>query len=160
MRAKEQVWSNESSSVSRVTFRFTVNDLSGRFRMLKNKNCSFFSIIVQTVCIYTHTHSLYSLYGLPQWFCSKESTCNVGDTGGPGSVPGWEDPLEKEIPWSNPLKYSYLRNPMHRGAWQVTVHGVTKSWKRLSTHAYTLYMHCIHNIYMLTISEVKSLSHV
>ena len=27
----------------------------------------------------------------------------------------------------NPLQYSYLRNPMDRGAWQATVHGVAKS---------------------------------
>ena len=26
----------------------------------------------------------------------------------------------------HPLQYSCLRNPMDRGAWQVTVHGVTK----------------------------------
>ena len=38
----------------------------------------------------------------------------------------------------HPLQYSYLGNPMDTGAWQVTVHGVSKSWtqlKRLSTHA-------------------------
>ena len=27
----------------------------------------------------------------------------------------------------NPLQYSYLENPMDRGAWQATVHGVTES---------------------------------
>ena len=27
----------------------------------------------------------------------------------------------------NPLKYSHLKNPMDRGAWQATVHRVTKS---------------------------------
>ena len=27
-----------------------------------------------------------------------------------------------------PLQYSCLENPMDRGAWQATVHGVTKSW--------------------------------
>ena len=36
-----------------------------------------------------------------------------------------EDPLEKD---GNPLQYSCLENPMDRGAWQATVHGVTKSW--------------------------------
>ena len=29
---------------------------------------------------------------------------------------------------SNPLQYSCLENPMARGAWRVTVHGVTTSW--------------------------------
>ena len=32
----------------------------------------------------------------------------------------------------NPLQYSCLKNPMDRGAWQATVHGVSKSWTRLS----------------------------
>ena len=32
--------------------------------------------------------------GFPQWLSCKESACNVGD---PGLIPGWEDPLEKEM---------------------------------------------------------------
>ena len=32
----------------------------------------------------------------------------------------------------NSLQYSYLKNPMDRGAWRATVHGVTKSRTRLS----------------------------
>ena len=32
----------------------------------------------------------------------------------------------------NPLKYSCLENPMERGAWWPTVHGVSKSQTRLS----------------------------
>ena len=32
----------------------------------------------------------------------------------------------------NPLQYSCLENSMDSGAWQVTVHGVTKSQTRLS----------------------------
>ena len=32
----------------------------------------------------------------------------------------------------NPLKYSCLKNPMDRGAWWATVHGVAKSWTRRS----------------------------
>ena len=32
----------------------------------------------------------------------------------------------------NPLQYSRLENPMDRGAWQATVHGVSKSWTWLS----------------------------
>ena len=28
----------------------------------------------------------------------------------------------------NLLQYSFLKNSMDRGAWQVTVHKVTKSW--------------------------------
>ena len=36
---------------------------------------------------------------------------------------GWKDPLEKEMA----TQYSCLGNPMDRGAWQATVHGVAKS---------------------------------
>ena len=37
---------------------------------------------------------------------------------------GWEDPLEKEMAAHS--KYSCLGNPKDRGAWWVTVHGITK----------------------------------
>ena len=45
----------------------------------------------------------------------------------------------------NPLQYSCLKNPMNRGAWQATVHGVVKSWtwmKQLSmlTHILPSYI--------------------
>ena len=43
---------------------------------------------------------------------------------------GWEDTLEQEN--INPLPYSCLENPMDRGAWWATVHGVATSWTRLS----------------------------
>ena len=40
----------------------------------------------------------------------------------------------------NPLQYSCLENPIDRGTWRATVHGVTKSWtrlKRLPMHTYS-----------------------
>ena len=65
----------------------------------------------------------------------KESACNAGDL---GSVPGsGRSPGEGH---GNPLKYSCLENPMDRGAWRATVHGVTMSQKRLSSQAHTLYL--------------------
>ena len=51
----------------------------------------------------------------------KESACNAED---PGSVPGWENPLEKGM--VNPLQHSCLENSMDRGSWPVTVHGLSK----------------------------------
>ena len=33
----------------------------------------------------------------------------------------------------NPLQYSCLENPMDRGGWWVTIHGVTKSQTQLSS---------------------------
>ena len=38
----------------------------------------------------------------------------------------------------NPLQYSCLGNPMDRGAWWATVHGVAKNQTQLSTHTYIL----------------------
>ena len=55
---------------------------------------------------------------------------NSGDMRDPGSIPG----PGRSPGWghSNPLQYSCLENPMDRGAWQAIVHGVAKSWTRLS----------------------------
>ena len=56
----------------------------------------------------------------------KASAYNARD---PGSIPGLgRSPGEGN---GNPLQYSCLENPMDRGAWQVTVHGVAKSRTRL-----------------------------
>ena len=38
---------------------------------------------------------------------------------------GWEDPLEKGN--GNLLQYSCLENPMDRGPWKATAHGVAKN---------------------------------
>ena len=47
-----------------------------------------------------------------------------------GSIPGMgQSPGEGH---GKPLQYSCLKNPMDRGAWRATVHGVAKSQARLS----------------------------
>ena len=38
-----------------------------------------------------------------------------------------------------PLQYSCLENPMDGGAWWTAVHGVTKSWTRLSNFTFTFF---------------------
>ena len=64
---------------------------------------------------------------IPQWLSSKESACNARDM---GLIPGWRrSPGEGH---GNPLQYSCLQNPMDGGAWQATVHRVTKSWTWLT----------------------------
>ena len=45
---------------------------------------------------------------------------------------GQEDPLNKDM--ATHSSNSCLENSIDRGAWQATVHGVTKSWTRLSMH--------------------------
>ena len=66
--------------------------------------------------------------GLPCSSVGKESACNAGDLGsiselgratGEGS--------------GNPFHYSCLENPMDRGDWQATVHGVTRVRHDLAT---------------------------
>ena len=59
--------------------------------------------------------------GFPHSSISKESACNAGD---PGSIPGsGKFPGEGN---GNPLQYSCLENPMDRGAWWATVHGIAR----------------------------------
>ena len=41
-----------------------------------------------------------------------------------------------------PLQCSCLENPMDRGAWWAAVHGVVKSWKRLSDFTFTFHFSC------------------
>ena len=65
--------------------------------------------------------------GFPGGSDGNESSCNVGDLGlipGLGRSPGEGN--------GYPLQYSCLENPMDRGAWWATVHGVAKSQTRLS----------------------------
>ena len=48
----------------------------------------------------------------------------AGGTGDLGSIPGWgRSPGGGH---GNPLQYSCLENPMDRGAWGASVHGVSK----------------------------------
>ena len=42
-----------------------------------------------------------------------------------------------------PLQYSCLENPMDGGAWQAAVHGVAKSWTRLSNFTFTFHFHAL-----------------
>ena len=65
---------------------------------------------------------IYHFMGFPGASDSEESACNAGDLGsilGSGRSP--------EGGSGNPLQYSCLKNPMDRGSWWATVHGVAKS---------------------------------
>ena len=55
----------------------------------------------------------------------KESAYNTEDTGDVGSIPGSDRSLEEG--YGNPLQYSCLGHPMHRGVWKAKVHGIAKS---------------------------------
>ena len=84
------------------------------------------------------------IYWLPRWLSGKESAC-------PCRRPGFK-PWVRKIPWGghdNPLQYSCLENPMHRGACKATVHRIAKSqtWlKRLSMYIHTCHKKLSHEI--------------
>ena len=60
--------------------------------------------------------------GFPRGSVGKNLPASTGDASsipGPGRFPGRGK--------RSPLQYSCLENPLHRGAWWVTVHGVAES---------------------------------
>ena len=59
--------------------------------------------------------------GFPVGSIVKNKPVNAGDT---GLIPG-SDKFPREG-YGNPLQYPCLENPMDRGAWWATVHGVEK----------------------------------
>ena len=70
-------------------------------------------------------------WGFPGGSVVKDPPANAGDTGsipGSGRFPGGGN--------GNPLQYFCLRNPMGRGAWWATVHGVAKS-RDMTEHTHT-----------------------
>ena len=72
----------------------------------------------------------------------KNPPAPAGDTRAMSSIPGLG-----RCPGGgngNSLQYSCLENPMHRGAWWATVHGVAKSRTRLSdfTFTFTMWSEC------------------
>ena len=76
---------------------------------------------------------------LPCDSSGKESTYNAGDIKDTGLIPGLgRSPGEGN---GNPLQSSCLENPMDRGAWWATVHGVTKSQTQLSDFTFNVHFH-------------------
>ena len=73
------------------------------------------------------TKNITSLVTFPGSSDTKESACNVGN---PNSIPGLRRASGEGN--GNPIHHSCLENPMDRGAWQATVHRVTKGWTQLS----------------------------
>ena len=69
------------------------------------------------------------LVGKNPTLCAGGDMRDTGSIRGLGRSPGGGH--------GNSLQYSWLENPMDKGAWQATVHMVAKSWIRLqqpSTH--------------------------
>ena len=63
--------------------------------------------------------------GSPGGVVVKNQPAKAGDVRDMGSVPGLgRSPGGRH---GNPLQYSCLKNPMDRGAWWATVHGIAQS---------------------------------
>ena len=104
-------------------------DLFSFFHFSKTSSFAFvltlhlgnFQIDLNFFLLCCHTYSQCT--ERPSWGRSgKESARNVGDG---GLIPGSGRSLEEGNGY--PLQCSCLENPMDRGAWQATVHGVAKS---------------------------------
>ena len=68
---------------------------------------------------------IWSLWTSQGALVVKNTLANAGDVRDAGSIPG-----SGRSPGGgrgNPLQYTNLDNPVDRGAWRATVHGVTKS---------------------------------
>ena len=71
----------------------------------------------------------------------KKLPANAGDARDADLIPG--SGRSPGGGHGNPLQYSCLENPMDRGVWWATVHGVSKSWtgqKQMSMHAHTAFV--------------------
>ena len=111
-------------------------DSSLTFNIIQKKRQSWFlfNIAIQTITVplifffaFEAFMLLHHPSGFPGGSVVTNLPANAGDT---GSIPGWERFPGGEN--GNPLQYSFLGNPMDRGAWRATIHGVTKSQTRPS----------------------------
>ena len=66
-------------------------------------------------------------WGVPKWLSGKKNLpAKAGDAGDVSWIPGSGRSVGGGN--GNLLQHSCLENSMDSGAWQATVHGVTKSW--------------------------------
>ena len=72
-------------------------------------------------------HTLHPrIWGFSGGTAVKYPLANTEDAGDPGSIPGLgRSPGDGN---GNSCQHSCLGTPIDRGAWQATVHGVSKSW--------------------------------
>ena len=79
--------------------------------------------------------SSHWLKGFPGGTVVKNLPANEGDARDSGLISRWG--RSAGLGNGNILQYSCLEHFMHRGAWEATVHGVTKNHTRLSIYTHT-----------------------
>ena len=72
---------------------------------------------------------------LPDSAVVKNLPANTADTKDSALIPGSGRSTGEGN--GSPFQYSYVGNPMDRGAWPATVHGVTKSQTQPCSHVHT-----------------------
>ena len=86
--------------------------------------------------------SLWSVVAPQVMLVVKNPPANAGDVRDAGLISGL-----RRCPGGgngNPLQYAFLENPMDRGAWKATVHGIRKSRTQLSNWAHTCLLSPLH----------------
>ena len=116
------IWEHKQSTVSeniihmsedgKERWKSSTYETIGRLEIIRKESCFKLLEIVDN---------------FPGGSDSKVSAYNAGN---PGSIPGLGRYAGEGN--GNPLQHSCLENSMNGGAWQVTVHGVTKNWTLLS----------------------------
>ena len=100
-----------------LAWRIPWSEEPGRVQSMGSQESDMTEQLIHT---HTHTHTRY-LWTFPGGSAVKNLSAKAGNTGsipGMGRSPGGEN--------GNPLQYFCLGNPMDRGAWQATIHGVTE----------------------------------
>ena len=86
---------------------------------------------LMSLLIHEHLKASWALRGASQVaLVVKNPPADVGDVRDVGSIPELGRSLGEGN--GNPLQYTFLENPMDRGAWWATVHGVAKSQTQLA----------------------------
>ena len=97
-------------------FSFTLSLIFCDFMM-------FYRLSIWIRSLFLHL-AINTWHRLPQWPSGRESACQCRRCRRWGFYPGsGRSPGEGN---GSPLQYSCLENPMDRGAWWATVHGVAK----------------------------------
>ena len=103
---------------------FAKEDLEFSERPLSNALAAV-CVLKTPITIHQLNRGFKPHWGFPGGSVVKNLPASAGDIGDTGSIPGsGRSPGEGN---GNPLQYSYLENPMDRGAWWATVLGVSQS---------------------------------